>query len=272
VISVNTTGFSAANAAGTTYNGATPLLRASVPIKPGAHSVYFSVFDQADNSLDSAAFLDNVRTFSSSGGCHVGAVPPPVAGKSFDAEPVSGSVFFKCRGGTRQRLQTGVNLPMGCVIDARNGKMRLTSAANSSSTSTKSAVFYSGQFKVKEKRSSRPITELALAGKLAACPKRKRKKGTRKSDARRDASDARRKRRKRGRRLWGRGKGRFRTRGRRSTATVRGTTWLVYDRCDGSTYNKVTSGRVTVRDLGRRKTIRLNAKRRRVYIARARKH
>lgn len=35
------------------------------------------------------------------------------------------------------------------------------------------------------------------------------------------------------RQLWGNGKGRFRTRGRYSSATVRGTYWLVADRCDG---------------------------------------
>jgi len=36
------------------------------------------------------------------------------------------------------------------------------------------------------------------------------------------------------RRLWGRGKGRFRTRGRNGTATVRGTTWLTEDLCEGT--------------------------------------
>ena len=35
VISVNTAGFSAANSAGTTYDGATSLLRASTPVAPG---------------------------------------------------------------------------------------------------------------------------------------------------------------------------------------------------------------------------------------------
>ncbi len=265
VISVNTTGFSAANAAGTTYDGGTPLLHASTPVTPGRHSIYLSVFDQSDPTFDSAAIVDNLHAFSAAGGCQTGAtdVDPPVAGKSFDAEPVRGKVYFKCRGDHRRRRLTGaVNLPVGCLVDARGGRMRIISAANGSSTNTKAAVFFDGQFKVREKRTSKPVTELRLAGKLAAC--------SHAASAGRSVREAKRRRRKHGRRLWGKGRGRFRTRGRHSTATVRGTTWLVYDRCDGSTYNKVTKGVVTVRDLVRHKTVRIR-KGHRVYIARPRK-
>ena len=49
------------------------------------------------------------------------------------------------------------------------------------------------------------------------------------------------------RKLWGRdGGGRFRTRGRSSSATVRGTVWLTEDRCDG-TRVVVREGAVDVR-------------------------
>jgi ferric-dicitrate binding protein FerR (iron transport regulator) len=47
--------------------------------------------------------------------------------------------------------------------------------------------------------------------------------------------------------------GRFRTRGRHSTATVRGTKWSMTDTCAG-TLTRVTQGSVTVRDLTLRKT------------------
>lgn len=50
------------------------------------------------------------------------------------------------------------------------------------------------------------------------------------------------------RRLWGKGKGRFRTRGRYSSGTVRGTNWLTADYCDG-TLTRVVSGIVQVYDL-----------------------
>ncbi len=63
-ISINTAGFAEGAAAGTTYDGATPLLRALTPVTPGAHSVFLSVFDQGDSILDSAVFIDNVRVFT----------------------------------------------------------------------------------------------------------------------------------------------------------------------------------------------------------------
>jgi hypothetical protein len=71
VISINSTGvteMTAANAVGTTYDGATPLLSASTQVTPGAHSLYLSIFDQGDQILDSAAFVDNLV---------VGFVPDP---------------------------------------------------------------------------------------------------------------------------------------------------------------------------------------------------
>jgi Divergent InlB B-repeat domain len=76
-ITVNAAGaatMTAANATGTTYDGATPLLQASTPVTSGAHSVYLSIFDQGDGIYDSAVFLDNVR-FSNrpTGTCVTGA-------------------------------------------------------------------------------------------------------------------------------------------------------------------------------------------------------
>jgi Ca2+-binding RTX toxin-like protein len=64
VISVNSTGVTAmslANAAGTTYDGATALLSATSQVSPGPHSLYLSIFDQGDQLVDSAAFVDNLR-------------------------------------------------------------------------------------------------------------------------------------------------------------------------------------------------------------------
>jgi hypothetical protein len=52
------------------------------------------------------------------------------------------------------------------------------------------------------------------------------------------------------RRLWGSGKGHFRTRGRYSSATVRGTKWLTEDLC-GATRITVVQGTVLVHDFVR---------------------
>ena len=52
--------------------------------------------------------------------------------------------------------------------------------------------------------------------------------------------------------------GRFRTRGRYSAATVRGTAWDTIDRCDG-TMTRVHRGTVIVNDFVRHKTITVHA-------------
>ena len=70
------------------------------------------------------------------------------------------------------------------------------------------------------------------------------------------------------RRLSANARGRFRTRGRHSAATVRGTKWITTDRCDG-TLTKVARGSVAVRDFRRKKTIVVKAGR--SYLARARR-
>ena len=75
-ISVNQAGaftVSAENAKGTTYDGATQILRASSPIGPGTRTVYLSIFDQGDRSYDSAVFVDNLRLTNSSS-CNTGVV------------------------------------------------------------------------------------------------------------------------------------------------------------------------------------------------------
>lgn len=61
-------------ATGTTYDGATPLLRAATPVKPGVHTLYLSIFDQSDHSVDSAAFVENLDV-SQAAACAAGAVP-----------------------------------------------------------------------------------------------------------------------------------------------------------------------------------------------------
>ena len=63
---------------------------------------------------------------------------------------------------------------------------------------------------------------------------------------------------KRRRRLWGDGKGRFTTKGKHSAATVVGTKWFVEDRCNG-TLTHVVRGVVKVRDFKKRKTVTVRA-------------
>ena len=139
-------------------------------------------------------------------------------------------------------LDATKGLPVGTEIDARNGKIRLTSEPGQGKPVQK-AEFYGGIFTVTQ--GSDGFVELRLTEALAACPKKKKKAS---------AAAAKPKSRK----LWGDGKGKFRTRGQYSAATIRGTRWLVEDSCEG-TLTRVTNGVVSVRDTGTRKTVLVRA-------------
>ena len=93
-LSINAAGpaaMSLAEAAGTTYDGASRLLQASTAITPGPHSLFLSIFDQGDQILDSAVMLDRlVLGTAAAGGCTPGVVLAPLtATKSADAPSVS---------------------------------------------------------------------------------------------------------------------------------------------------------------------------------------
>ena len=73
------------------------------------------------------------------------------------------------------------------------------------------------------------------------------------------------------RRLWGKGKGKFRTRGRYAAAAVRGTWWLTADYCD-RTLVSVKAGVVAVTDLVKRKTVLVRAGQSYTALAPKKKH
>jgi hypothetical protein len=187
-------------------------------------------------------------------------VPPPSPGRSVNIEPEGGKVLVRVPG-TNRFVPLGAleSVPVGSTIDASHGRVGMTSTGGS-------ADFYSGQFVLHAepplrgtsargpKKPSR-VTEIWLAGgSFKGCPKPKpapKGKGKRTTAA---AAPTR----KVIRRLWGNGKGNFRTRGRFSAATVRGTIWLTEDRCDG-TLTRVVRGTVTVVDLKTKRTVVVRA-------------
>ncbi len=61
VTTVKEASTSADNALGTTYDGATAILRATTPVEPGPHSMYLSIYDVSDAVYDSTVFVDNMR-------------------------------------------------------------------------------------------------------------------------------------------------------------------------------------------------------------------
>ena len=128
--------------------------------------------------------------------------------------------------------------------------MTLIAAANRQG-GTATADFWDGLFRLSQTKGSRPTTTLTLIEKLR-CPRPG------------NASTAA--KRKKKRRLWGDGSGKFRTKGKHSAATVVGTKWLVEDRCT-TTLTRVVRGRVSVRDFELKKTVIVRRGKR--YIARA---
>lgn len=65
----------AEDAAGTSYNGATPMLRAAAPVGPGRHSLYLSIFDLNDELFDSTVIVDNLQARQNTTRCVAGVVP-----------------------------------------------------------------------------------------------------------------------------------------------------------------------------------------------------
>jgi hypothetical protein len=171
----------------------------------------------------------------------------------FNVEPKRGTVRIKLPGRKRfRRLTEGEQLPVGTTVDTLKGRVTIIAASNKTG-GTSRADFYDGIFKLGQTRGKRPITTLTLVEKLTGC-----------KAAGKQASAAAKKKRKR--RLWGDGKGRFRTRGSHSAATVVGTKWLVEDRC-ASTLTRVVRGRVKVTDFEKDKSVFVRKGHR--YIARA---
>ena len=171
-------------------------------------------------------------------------------------DAATGSVLVRLPGSGRYvPLSEAASVPVGSTIDATNGHVLLTSVRDSSGTA-QTGEFWGGVFVVRQGRGKAPYTELVLTGgSFAACPKRSPERLV----ARAAGSG-----KMRGvvRRLWGKDKaGRFQTRGKRAAAAVRGTEWLVEDRCDG-TMTRVREGAVLVRDLrtGKKKLVKAGGK------------
>jgi hypothetical protein len=183
--------------------------------------------------------------------------PKPEAGKTFNVEPVDGTIELQCPGEDKySRLTSFKQVPMGCLVNTRHGTIALTSSKGSSGD-LQNADFWGGVFVVTQKEGDNQEVQLKLAGKRM-CEKR--------STAHKAVARASGKKRG-GRRAWGSGKGDYETSGSYGSATVRGTTWLVIDRCDAATLFKVTEGTVWVQDFVKDKQVVLEAGEQ--YVAKA---
>jgi hypothetical protein len=162
---------------------------------------------------------------------------------------VAGAVLVRPRGAVRFHPLAGPEaIPMGSVVDTRHGTVELR-AARTASGAVQAGRFHGGRFLVSQRRGGGGMTELHLrGGSFAGC-----------RTARGMLARAAAKRPRRVRAVWGSDRGgRFRTYGRDSVATVRGTRWSVVDRCDG-TLTRVTEGAVDVRHRHGGRVVRVRA-------------
>jgi hypothetical protein len=171
----------------------------------------------------------------------------PTLGSSVIVHAVAGRVLVRRPGsGSFVRLATDTEVPLESEIDASHATIALTSALPSGRTQT--GRFGGGRFQLRQGR--RGYVDFYLRGRT--CPR----SGRHTLAGSASAASAR---RRRPNHLWGHDHGgRFRTHGRHSQATVRGTRWLVADRCDG-TLTLVTKGSVVVRDTVRHRRLVLHA-------------
>lgn len=152
-------------------------------------------------------------------GSAAAASPKPRLKHTVVVRPAGGSVLVKPRGGRQFKLKKATAIPVGSKVDTTHGTVKLTSAT--AYKGTQSGTFSKGAFVVTQQADG--LTDLALTGGDFSVCTAARAAGKRLSAA---AS------RRRG--LFGNAHGQFRTRGRNSSATVRGTTWLTEDRCEGT--------------------------------------
>jgi uncharacterized repeat protein (TIGR01451 family) len=179
--------------------------------------------------------------------------PPPSQPGTFNAIG-TGTVTIN---GTQVPADQLVLIKSGDQVDVTNGSLTMTtfdksfgtfsssqlSARRRTASSARAAADLPAAFVVSQAAAG-GVTTLTLAGaSFTGC-------GTPRSLSAKNQTPIR--------QLWGSGKGNFTTKGRFSAATVRGTVWLVQDRCDG-TLTQVVQGVVDVLDTTKNTTVSVAA-------------
>jgi hypothetical protein len=170
---------------------------------------------------------------------HESKLPPPKLGISGNLYPVSGTVRVKLPGSKKFiLLSEALQVPFGTIVDAREGKVTLTTEGPHGQLQSMS--FYEGEFKITQKHGGRVFATLK-GGDFASCPTRRERGHIASAQA---ASAGKRPVRK----LWASGHGSYSTKGNYAAGAVLGTVWLTEDFCNG-TYIHVATDSVEVTNL-----------------------
>jgi streptogramin lyase len=169
----------------------------------------------------------------------------PTLGKTLVADGVSGTVRVQLPGSRSwTNLAAGAALPFGAQLDTTRGRLTFETALPGSAT--QAAEMWGGVTRMRQATDG--IVDVYLTGPQPKCFGRGR-----------SAVSSTSKKTPIHKLVWVKDKhGRFRSRGKNSVATVRGTLWMTQETCAG-TLTKVKEGAVAVRDLHRKKTILVRA-------------
>jgi hypothetical protein len=180
-----------------------------------------------------------------------GLPTPPALGETIGFKPVAGEGKVKIKlpdSDEWTELDEGETVPLGSTVDATNGLVEVVAETDAVTGQRQNAIVYGAEFRVSQHTPAgepAPIVDLALkGGDFDACKRRVARAADGKAGIVRG--------------LWASGKGRFRTRGKHSAATVRGTRWATVDRCT-STTTKVFEGVVEVMDFELEKVFTVRA-------------
>jgi hypothetical protein len=187
------------------------------------------------------------------------APAPPTLGKSFTGS-AAGLVLIEINGKFVPITEL-TKIPNGAVINALKGTLTINAAAPGSGprakgkakTKTQTGSFGGAIFKVTQSKggNTKGLTNLSLVEGLKGGPSYAgcKAKGKKASIAALSSKTLQ--------LLHGKAHGKFRTTGKYSAATIRGTVWTVADRCDGTLTHAIKDV-VTVTDFVRHKTIQLH--------------
>lgn len=177
-------------------------------------------------------------------------LPPPVFRQAVDGGTATGNVCYQLPGSSVcQLLDKPTQFPIGTLINATNGRVTLTIV--DAQGTVQSADFYEGVFVITQQATDGTLVLTLTGGDFTSDCSASAKRALSATSPPKGGG-------KSVRHLWGDGKGKFRTSGRYSAATVRGTKWLTDDRCQG-TLVFVESGIVDVLDLILQRTFTLTA-------------
>jgi hypothetical protein len=222
-------------------------------LNPGENWTYTGSYtagteDMTDNVSVDAVGVPSGTELSDIAPCVTDVIQQPAPGEIVGVRVVRGKILVKKPGDIKFiELHGPTEIPVGSQVDTLHGTIALIAGLGGGRTNT--AEFYAGLFTLIQAKATNAYMILRLdGGNFRGCGRKSQSLAITGADRSKRPV----------RRVWGSGKGRFTTRGRYSSATVRGTRWLTQDQCNG-TLTRVLRGIVLVRNFRQHKNVSVRA-------------